>query len=88
MITRRLWVALSFTAALYLLGLGLGKQIYYFGAALMTLVILLALLAAATLKATMRCEIFFREKEVLRGEKVHMGVDISQRCPFPARTKQ
>ena len=86
MITRRLWVALSFTAALYLLGLGLGKQIYYFGAVLLSLVILLALFTAVLLKATLRSETFFREKEVLRGEKVHMGVDISQRCPFIART--
>ena len=86
MITRRLWFALFFTAALYLLGLGLGKQIYYFGAVLMTFVILLALVTAVTLKATMRSEVFFREKEVRRGEKVHMGVDITQRCLFPAHT--
>ncbi len=86
MITRRLWVALFFTAALYLLGLGLGRQIYYFGAVLMTLVILLALFSAMILKATLRSETSFREKEVLRGEKIHMGVDISQRCPFMSRT--
>ncbi|MBR4501960.1 MAG: DUF58 domain-containing protein [Clostridia bacterium] len=86
MITRRLWVALFFTAALYLLGLGLGRHIYYFGAVLMTFVILLALLSAVTLKATLHTETSFREKEVLRGEKIHMGVDISQRCPFLSRT--
>ena len=86
MITRRLWTALFFTAGLYALGMGLGRQIYYFGAVLMTFVILLALLSAIMLKATFRSETFFREKEVRRGEKVHMGVDISQRCPFPART--
>ncbi len=84
MITRRLWAAVLFTAVLYLLGLSLGSQIYYFGALLLTAVILAGLLNALVLRSTLRVEVHLREKEVLRGEKVHMSVDISQRCPFPA----
>ncbi len=84
MITRRFIALAVFTAALTLLGLSLGSPVYYLGAALIALVILFAAVNAVILRATLRVDVRVRETEILRCEKAHLVVDISQRCPFPA----
>ncbi len=84
MITRRLWTLFLFTAAFTLLGLCLGRQIYYLAAAVSAMAVLFGLLNAVLLKTSLRIDVHLREKEVRRGEKVHMRLDVAQRCPFPA----
>ena len=86
MITRRFCVLTLFTAAAVLLGLSLGVRYYYYAAALMALVLVFGTVSALILKGTLRAEVHLRETEIRRCETVHLSLDVSQRCPFPAST--
>ena len=84
MITRRFTAMAVFLAVLVLLSLSLGSGIYLYAAALISLILLFSAVSAAILKATLRVDVRVREEEIPRCEKVHMSVEVSQRCPFPA----
>ena len=84
MITRRFTAMTVFLAVLVLLSLSLGSGIYLYAAALIGLILLFSAVSAAILKATLRVDVRVREEEIPRCEKVHMSVEVSQRCPFPA----
>ncbi len=82
--TGRAFCFLLFASASLALGLAFGNAVYWLIAFVLLAVFCFSLVSILLLRSTLRVETELKERQVIRGDRLHITVSVSQKCPFPA----
>ena len=82
--TRRAFALSLCAVSFLLLALAFGHSVYFLLAFFLLITLLFSLVTILVFKCTLRMETALKQKQVRRGENLHLTVSVKQKCPFPA----